>query len=594
MRSPRAWSYVTYLCLASALAGCPATPNASDTATDTATSTQTGTSTMTTGECPIGSVGCPCTNGGVCDPGLVCAQDKTCVDASGTTEPSTGTSTGTTDVTSSSTDPVSTTGPATPCDPADGQPNLDCMQIDPNQPYCADAGVCGGCTVLPVEGCAQLDPSKPICNPDNGKCVACTADDDDLCTGDTPACNTATNECEGCYEHSHCPETACDILKRECFPLDKVLYVRNGLAQDGECTEALLQGGTIDDPYCSANHAINHAQNKEGPTSGWTFKFLETNAAFYHGSVTAPSIDDNDVTEPVSYAFVHVGPGTQQDAASYYHSRFQAIEPVFTVGTNIVAYIHNFGLYSLNVQSDGGVGVACLPGSTVWLDDSYIRDARGPGVRSLGCDVYLRRSSIYKGKTEGIELNCEQEHCELHMFNSYISENLYFQGNGGGGIRAENATLDILYSTIIGNNNEVDPNDMTANGDAIHCVGDLVDGQIRNSVIARKQMGNLYSIKCDPAKLSVQNSLIDTDLFVAGNHKKDGESILGFFHENTITGARPINGKKVELDNPDNLDLLATLAVWLNGDPRADFDGEPRAAKDGESDWVGADVYIKP
>src|SRR5262249_23543699 len=158
-----------------------------------------------------------------------------------------------------------------------------------------------------------------------------------------------------------------------------------------------------------------------------------------------------------------------------------------------------------------------------------------------------------------IELNCADQHCELHMLNSYVSNNSFYQTKGGGGIRAENATLDIQYSSILGNNNEVGMDPMNPVGDSIDCVGDQVAGVIRNSAIARQPMGNLLSINCDPAKLMISGTLLDSDVFAPGNHKTDSETILGLFLTNLITGARPVD-KKVFTDmNPDNQTPLSEV-----------------------------------
>lgn len=591
MRSPLAWSYVTYLASSTVLLGACPPPSATTSADSEDSTTSQLQSSGSTDECPIGDVGCPCTQGGACNAGLVCSPDHRCVsDDVTTTDGPTGTTT-TDEPSTTMADPTSaTTEPTAPCDPGDGQPNPDCLALDPSKPYCSDAKVCGDCTVLPADGCAQIDPSAPICNPEDGKCVACTIDDDSLCTGATPACNPVTNTCEGCFEHSHCPDSACDVLKRECFPTDQVIYVRLGVTGDpsNPCTDAVGAGDYQDLPYCNANLALEHVKG-EAKQSGWTFLFVETKwFNSFHGSIAVPSAPANS---PVSYAFVHVGDYSQEDASQHQHTRLQSAGPVFTVGENVTAYIHNFGLYSVNVQGDNGVGVSCSKNSTVFLDDSFIRDTRGAGIRSFGCDIWLRRSSVYQSKTEGVELNCAEKHCTLHMVNSHISENKHFQGQGGGGIVAENATLDIVFSTLLGNNAEVDPNDMYAFGDSIHCVGDQVDGLIRNSVIGRKQMGNAQSIKCGP-ELKVEYSLVDSEEFAVGNSKKAGEDILGYFLLNTITGARPINPKPVP-KGASVADLQ--IAVWQKGDPQVDYDREARPAKHGGPDFVGADfVQLNP
>ncbi|MDC0719486.1 right-handed parallel beta-helix repeat-containing protein [Nannocystis bainbridge] len=584
MRSPRAWSYVTYLASLFALGACPVSPAATETDSDSTTAGSQAQTTGTTENCPVGDLGCPCTQGGACNDGLECSPSQTCVtrgDDTTTENGPDGTSTTTVEPATTTSETSSTTGPATPCDPGGEQPSDDCKGISADKPYCSEGGVCGDCSVLPADGCAAIDPSKPLCNADDGQCVACTIDDQSLCSGATPACNPATNACEGCFEHSHCPDTACDVLKRECFPIDKVLYIRHGIEAKGDCTNNMKQGGYEQAPFCNANVALERAQS-EGATSGWTFKFLESEEfSSYHGDITIPSVD---VNEPVSYAFVHVGEFAQEDLSAQRHTRWQSNGAVMTVGANVVAYVNNFAIYSVSNQDDNAVGIGCLQNSSVFIDDSYIRDTRGSGIRSFGCDVYMRRSSIFKSRTEGIELNCADQACELHMSNSYITESQHVQGDGGGGIVADNATLDISFSGILANNAEVDPMDMTARGDSIHCVNDNVDGVIRNSAIGRKQMGNVLSVKCS-AMLSITNSLIDSDEFKIGNNKKAGEDILGYFLANGVTGARPLNPQP-----PMGLPKDLEFAVWKKGDPVVDYDGQPRPAKVNQKDFVGADI----
>ena len=551
------------------LTACPPTP--SETSSDASSGAQTDTSS-TTSMCTIGSVNCPCTQGGACDPGLVCSVDKVCVDdggnsGSGSTSGSTSDMTGDVSASSSS----SSTGAPPECDPGVGQPNIDCMELDPERPYCAEAGVCGGCTVLPAGmGCAELDAKKPLCNPDDGKCVECTLDNQELCGGAEPACNPSTNACEGCFEHSHCPDSgACDIAARKCFPTDKVLHIRLGLPGQAPCTDKVAQGnsGTESNPYCFFDAALAHAQ-KDGPSSGWIFKFMQTDwQQFYQPNLAISGFDS-----PVTYALIHE-PGSPENGDR--HTRFLDGGTIVAVGTDVTVYINNFGIEAVNPASDSAHGLLCLPGARVFLDDSYVNGARGPGIRSIGCEVHLRRSAVTQGWTEGIDI----VDSELHMVNSSITNNTFHVGFNGGGVAAGNAKIDILYSTIIGNNNE-----LMAGGDSINCRDDLVTGAIRNSVIGRKSMGNNPSIKCNPANLTVTTSVLDSDEFKTGNYKTDGETILSWFGVNLTNGAAVVNKAGAP--------LLQDKAVWQKGDPWADYEGDPRPGKVGQYDYAGADVYV--
>lgn len=526
-----------------------------------ASTTAQSESSSTAAECTIGSLGCPCTQGGACDPGLACSPEKVCVDdgGSGSGDDSSGT---TAEPASSSS---GTTAEPTECDPVGGQPSLDCS--DPAKPFCAEAGVCGGCTVLPAEmGCAQLDAGKPFCNPEDGRCVECTAEDDSLCVGNKPACDLDTNACVGCFEHSHCPQSACDLVKRECFPTDKIVHVRLGLPGESQCTLNVGEGGTKENPYCFLQQAIDHAQ-LEGPTPGWVFKMMKTTWTKFHH----PYAVFKGTQSPVSYALIHE-PGDPE--AGDRHTRFVDTVSVMTVGVNVTVFFDNFGIENVN-GSEASNGLQCLENARVFLDDSYIRGARGVNLLSIGCDLDLRRSSVTSGWTEGIQISDGK----LHMRNSYVTNNKFFADLGGGGIVATNTELDILYSTIVGNNNE-----LMAGGDSIDCRDDNVTGTIRNSVIGRKSMGNNPSIQCNPLKLEVLNSVLDSDEFKTGNFKIDGETILSMFAVNLNSGA-------FKIIDDEAADQLKDKAVWQQGDPRRDYDGDPRNAIVGQVDYAGADVW---
>jgi hypothetical protein len=392
----------------------------------------------------------------------------------------------------------------------------------------------------------------------------------DMCGGDKPACNPDTNQCEGCFMHSHCPESACDLIARKCMPTDRVLYIRLGLPDDpdNKCTDAVGSGGAESNPYCFADYAIQHAQ-KDGFTSGWTFKFLKTNwGMFPHPGIVLPG-DGSDLR----YAFVH-------EPASYIgesHMAFRDGGVLFNAGMGVTAYVDNFLMEAVSPPGDAA-GVQCQQSGRVFLDRSYIIGARGPGVKSIGCEVWLRSSTVHKGWTEGIDITDGK----LHLINSYVTLNQHFMSKGGGGIAASSSSLDILYSSILDNNNE-----LMLGGDSITCRDEQVVGVIRNSVIGRAPMGNNPSIACGATNLTVENSVHDSDEFKTGNTKLAGETILGFFEPNTTTGAYPL---KDPAKDDAGVKTLRDKAIWKKGDPRVDFDGDARNTKVGQTDFAGADV----
>lgn len=156
----------------------------SGTATATTTSTSTDTGTTDTG-CTIGSEGCPCTDGGGCDPGLVC-------DA-GTCGPPAGTDTGTTDTgTTTDTGATDTTG-------GDPLPYQACPGGDAD---CAPGEICVTGTAnqgqLPWTMC-----TSGTCNGDD----ECTVDDNDFCN-DLPGDGEPIDYCVPlfCDDQNPCPD----------------------------------------------------------------------------------------------------------------------------------------------------------------------------------------------------------------------------------------------------------------------------------------------------------------------------------------------------------------------------------------------------
>lgn len=79
------------------------TSSSSSTTSEDTTSTTTTESTTDDGSCPIGSEGCPCTQGGGCDPGLECMGDVCTPPAPDTTGPNTETTDPTTTETTTDT-----------------------------------------------------------------------------------------------------------------------------------------------------------------------------------------------------------------------------------------------------------------------------------------------------------------------------------------------------------------------------------------------------------------------------------------------------------------------------------------------------------
>jgi hypothetical protein len=436
------------------LTACPTDPPAQETTSNDTTTSQTTTPTNTTEDCQIGMEGCPCTGGGACDPGLECNDDNKCVPAAGvTTEtvtsepPMTTTTTGDTttedDTSTGTTEPV---GPeCTP--PGDGTESAECMAKDPNKPFCV-VDTCQPCGELAPDACIEAtDGARPICMP-GGSCVQCDSKfalEDFQCEGATPHCNLETHTCEGCFEHSECPTTACDVAARKCFPNDNDLWIRQGT---GKCSDVPAMGGTMAFPFCDFQTAVAAAQLTG---ENHTFHLMGNIDDISPGAVQV-----TNAGPPVSYAFVHE-PGGPGDV----HTQFVGQGPLIVVGKNVKLYIVNFAILPTGLI-DTSRGIDCQEGGEVWLDDSRVTGARGPGIRGNFCDIHLRRSAVSHGKTEGIDMTGGS----LFAVNSFITKNAFVAKAGGGGlVMRTGATADISFTTIAENRNEPS----LGRGDSIQC-----------------------------------------------------------------------------------------------------------------------------
>lgn len=566
------------------LGACPngapmtSTEEPSETSAEPDSSSSSSVAATTTTGCEVGELGCPCTSGGGCNPGFECNDAHVCEAAPGTSdETSVDETTGTTTSTGSDTSTESTTStddettaPLAECGtPGATVISQECTEVDALRPFCGEDSICRAC-VSDDECAAGTGGASPVCldaGPMKGACGACDTVDavaNGQCSPQHPHCNLDTAECEGCFEHSECPSTACDVAARTCFPDDQRVYVRRGPTMASPCTWEVPTGGYPAKPYCDIASAIEHAQFN-GVTSGWTFVLMGSDSPDNHGSFTVSAGD----TE-VSYAVKH-SLGSPGDL----HTYFKAYGPVITVEEKVTLYVVDMGVeMANNAFSDLHLGVQCEPGGHLWLDDTRVLKSVGPGIRAEGCDVHLRRSSVAFGKTEGIEIVGGS----LHMVNSFIDANGSNSDFGGGALSMSGgATADILYSTMVNNKNV----NLSKRGDTVDCAGP-VDLKIRNSIFARGPGTGNASIVCDEGTVEVSNSVIDGEFLDAGNHKLSAEEIIMALTVDMVTGVYRIN--------PLHIGVFEKRAVWQLGDPRSDYDRQPRNAVVDMGDFAGADI----
>ncbi len=393
--------------------------------------------------CPtgnVGSVGCQCTAGGSCDPGLLCAS-KICV------KPQAETST--TDVTTS-TDPTTSdaTTEATECNP-DGVGDID-PACPTGQPYC-DRGKCVDCSGIT---CADISPSLPLCNPDTGKCVSC------LCNDKKPVCDPVAHTCSVCTKHSDCPDSACDLWTGACIPAAAGLWV------DGEAGCDDDGAGDKGSPLCTLGAAFTRiAGTNPGPHA----------VRVQPGTYTL----DEALHAPTGHvvALVHATGGDGAPVVDIVAAAGAAI----TVDPNGALLVD-----ALRLPDGGGDGLTCKQGKA-WIDRLTVDGASGRGVFGDGCDLKLRRAVLVGNKIAGVSLKAGK----LRLENSFISVNGNTQTGESGVYLAGGASLDAVYTTWVENYGQA------GTPFAVACDEDPANESVavRNSVAINKGLTTL----CDGA-----------------------------------------------------------------------------------------------
>jgi hypothetical protein len=154
------------------------------------------------------------------------------------------------------------TADALAADASDAKVDAGCtsdQQCPSAAPHCL-GGACLPCNA--ASDCARF-PATPACGP-KGACVACTSDHKQLCTGATPACETATNSCVACTADSDCQsetkascqsDHTCGLCTEDadCARFGKVCNARNGACV--QCRPESEETDCRNDKSCDAKTA---------------------------------------------------------------------------------------------------------------------------------------------------------------------------------------------------------------------------------------------------------------------------------------------------------------------------------------------------
>lgn len=477
--------------------------------------------------CPIGSEGCPCTKGGTCDQGLVCASNK-CVVAEVTTGPES-----TTDATTGT--ETSNATIAGECSPADDRPHPD--QCGAVTPFCNAKGLCTDCTG--IASCAAVDPSAPACDPSSGTCVECTANDAEACTGEVPICDPAAMKCRPCVAHADCPKSACDLDTGACFPIELALWVDGGAGCDdgGAGTEAA--------PLCTIKKA------------------LELIGAGPPGDLRAVRVLSGNYVEPLVVpaarvvAIVRAGAGEVQlkgvgEAALHLEAGSTLLLADLTVRGNTA-----------------GTGLLC-DSAVLRLDSVTVAEHKSAGISGNKCALRSYGGIITRNAEEGLLLAAG----DALLANTFVTENGTMDGEflRGALALADGAKIEITYSTLVGNTVYI------GGGYAAECEADagIESVTIRNSIVFGPKTGIAFN--CGDAE-SVIHSAISQEM------DEPQDDNLGVTE--TEAGALvTTKGGEMGVYRPQKDSKLAGVAMPQASDPAADFEGTPRQ---GTNTYPGAD-----
>ncbi|WP_096334057.1 hypothetical protein [Nannocystis exedens] len=427
--------------------------------------------------------------------------------------------TSTTETTTETTTDTSTTeAPETTietmCDPM----NLN----DPNcgEQYCVAAGQCGWCTSLPQDKtCADVDAATPACDEVSGKCVECTKDVAQLCTGNTPVCDEETHECAPCTEHSQCGTTACDIFDGSCFPDTEgsVFYV-----QGGKIDCQAKTGLTENDPFCKLTDVPLNAAKvtirliaSTTPPGGLAVPENSVVAIVKH-KATVPEINGQDILgTPVS------------------------------LGLNSRLY-----LSGVKLRFGQGSLVKCAGGS-LWAHDAIWE---GNGINSArAIDASSCKVSVHRSKILRCGAAMQVANSDVRIENSFILENGAPTAQHPAFNFLTNAKAHITYSTIALNR-------VVNTVSTFNCVGNGQDIVLRNSAVV------------GVTKLTNCNDMDERLTFENGRFEEVPDGAMADSLMSQWFNA-PVQDVYTPKDSDNVMDPLEDTAMWGEGDPRFDFTG---------------------
>ncbi|SFD58390.1 hypothetical protein SAMN02745121_00735 [Nannocystis exedens] len=339
-------------------------------------------------------------------------------------------------------------------------------------------------------------------------------------------CDPAANACTSCVAHEQCPSGACNIATGACF--EDALWVDRQAACDGD--------GSEEAPFCEIQDAIATI-----PTDTPTIVRVRSGPTTYKTKI--------DVGSNLIVAIAGEGGSATIDV------------DVDALLVNDDARVYLKDLRFVGSSMSAGNGLVCL-NAEVWTDRVEFSSRESVAVDAIGCTLQIRRSRLYANPGGGIKVDKGKARIE----NSFVTSNGGNFSQYGGVHVVSGGELDIVYSTIIGNNSD-------ATADSLHCA-DPGPVTLRNVVLFGQSQAT--SVSCDGATAS--DSLVDSNL-LAGRNVTVEVSAQSAWFKDAASG-----DFHVKAGAP-----FAELGRWRTDDPAVDYDGDPRPDVDLAPDWAGAD-----
>lgn len=413
-----------------------------------------------------------------------------------------------------------------------------CAALDPLAPFCLE----GGCAACDDPACPEgaCDP-RPAAG-----CVACRPDADAACPEQAPWCGDDLACTETCTRHEQCPASACDLAAGTCLPSDGALAFVDGDLErvdvptsSAQCRASLGADWRVPPTYCDLATALADAPNPA---------VIRMRAA-EHVDRGPWRIEEQRTV------VVMAAPGERPVMV-----RSASTADPYLFSTSASSRVYLAGLVARGPGALGSaVGFECVGASgqvtQLWLD-GIDAESFETGVRTEGCDVYLRGSTIHDNQGLGVDVTGRT----VTLESSVVAR------NGGVGVRATGTTVKLRFTSLLGNDAAGGPND-TLN---LECVGTTM-GSAEGSLVLEPRG---VSILCGNEAFFFDRTLTDDEL--EGRYRTLDELFSDL--------------ARGRLREPQTSPIAELgLVAWELRDPYFDLDGEPRPRADRPLVFPGAD-----